>query len=87
MSERRMRKARQAVKKKLIVCVCIGCGCDDQHACLDLFDTPCHWLRRDKRRHVGVCSNCTSYFHLFESGQRGLSLRAQRAVRQRQGKS
>lgn len=31
---------------------CIGCGCDDQHACADVDGTPCSWAAE------GLCSAC-----------------------------
>jgi hypothetical protein len=33
---------------------CIGCGCDDDHAC----DLGCSWLVVDRRASLGVCSEC-----------------------------
>ncbi len=39
--------------------VCIGCGCDDYHACIDLeLHRPCHWLVVDRKIGKGVCSSC-----------------------------
>ena len=38
------------------VSVCIGCGCDDNHACVDELGTPCHWIARVEDR--GICSEC-----------------------------
>lgn len=37
-----------------MVTVCVGCGCDDLHACAG----GCSWLRVDREAGVGVCSNC-----------------------------
>lgn len=34
--------------------VCVGCGCDDWHAC----EGGCEWLRLDRARAIGVCSAC-----------------------------
>lgn len=38
---------------------CIGCGCDDEHACVDGLDDTCWWVRLDRRAGLGVCSACT----------------------------
>lgn len=38
--------------------VCIGCACDDNHACIDGLDEPCHWVRLDRETGLGVCSAC-----------------------------
>ena len=40
------------------VAVCIGCGCNDFHACVDPLNGPCHWLRLDRGNGRGVCSAC-----------------------------
>lgn len=40
---------------------CIGCGCTDTRACLDDNCKPCHWLRVDRERGRGVCSECTEF--------------------------
>lgn len=38
---------------------CIGCGCDDNHACAgDGLDSGCYWVRVDRRAGLGVCSAC-----------------------------
>ena len=36
---------------------CIGCRCDDLHACVS-YNKPCHWLRVDYGIGWGVCSAC-----------------------------
>jgi hypothetical protein len=38
--------------------VCIGCGCDDYHACVDALEQPCSWVRVDHAAGLGVCSAC-----------------------------
>jgi hypothetical protein len=38
--------------------LCIGCGCDDRHACNALFGVGCWWLRFDATEGAGVCSCC-----------------------------
>lgn len=39
---------------------CIGCGCDDDHACIvfgpPFGRQPCMWVRIDRLAGVGVCS-------------------------------
>jgi len=42
--------------------VCIGCGCDDFHAC----EGGCHWLRLDRMAGAGVCSKCESKVQLWD---------------------
>lgn len=42
---------------------CIGCGCDDQHAC----DGGCHWLRVDYDKGVGVCSACDPFREAWDA--------------------
>ena len=38
---------------------CIGCGCtDDQAFCNEETGEPCYWLRVDRQKGVGVCSEC-----------------------------
>lgn len=50
------------------VATCIGCGCDDQHACKGPDDLPCHWLDVDYARGHGVCSLCPDSLDDFRSG-------------------
>ena len=41
------------------IATCIGCGCDDFHACWDDdAGEPCHWLRVNYAAGLGVCSAC-----------------------------
>lgn len=51
--------------------VCIGCGCDDMHACLG----GCSWLRVDYVAHKGVCSQCGHETARWDAGQRHMSAR------------
>ena len=48
-------------------CRCIGCGCDELHACVNAFGEPCGWLRVDHVNGVGVCSQCV---HLVDEWDR-----------------
>lgn len=43
--------------------ICIACGCDEHHACVDISETTvggpnCWWLRFDAAAGVGLCSAC-----------------------------
>lgn len=38
-----------------LVSICVGCGCDDHHACQP---AGCWWLRVDREKGEGVCSQC-----------------------------
>ena len=68
--------------------ICIGCGCDDNHACgPDLFGDACHWLVRSKDLAVGVCSFCPSELARFQRGNESLSKKAFAAVRARKAKA
>lgn len=49
--------------------VCIGCGCDEQHACLDpTTGQGCSWLRADPSDDLGVCSSCPEHVARFDAG-------------------
>ena len=75
---------RQRLEERLVtVCVCIGCGCDDNHACEDLFGDPCSWLEQSTTNRRGVCSNCAAYLRRWQKGERNLSARAKAAVQRR----
>lgn len=59
--------------------ICIGCGCDDEHACTGcgmLEDESCSWLEVDRKRGVGVCSNCPDELALWKKRDRNPSQRA-----------
>jgi len=45
---------------------CIGCGCDDFHACGD----GCYWLRVDYGDAKGVCSECEQHLDASDRGDR-----------------
>lgn len=51
---------------------CIGCGCDDQHAC----DGGCSWFVVDRNAGVGVCSSCPEHRDRFIAGDRSASIDA-----------
>lgn len=46
---------------------CIGCGCDDNHACQPY---GCSWLRVDYAAGVGVCSECRALVAEWDQGRR-----------------
>jgi hypothetical protein len=45
---------------------CIGCGCDDSHACYG----GCYWLRLDREEGLGVCSECPEHLEAWDLGDR-----------------
>jgi hypothetical protein len=42
--------------------ICIGCGCDDEHACTARGGAPCVWIETGDRELAGICSECASLF-------------------------
>lgn len=53
----------------MIPALCIGCGCDDDHAC----EGGCSWLRIDRDDYIGVCSSCSHLEAGWDAGDRELS--------------
>lgn len=50
---------------------CIGCGCDDLHACEDdATGGPCSWLVVDRETGLGVCSACPGDLERWNAGDR-----------------
>lgn len=49
---------------------CIGCGCDDLHACMDAWDEPCSWILTDRKSATGVCSQCRRALKRWAKGDR-----------------
>jgi hypothetical protein len=47
--------------------VCVGCGCDDFHACQP---EGCSWLRVDRKVKIGVCSSCEHLVSVWDRGER-----------------
>lgn len=45
---------------------CIGCGCDDDHAC----PGGCAWLRVDYEEGLGVCSQCPEYEAAWDAARK-----------------
>ncbi len=57
--------------------ICIGCGCDDLHACFDeVAGAPCRWLAVDYAASLGVCSACPEDFGRWQAGDRSISVPA-----------
>lgn len=51
------------------IATCIGCGCDDNHACWDnKAGQPCGWLRIDRETGLGVCSACPEHTDRWDLG-------------------
>lgn len=53
-----------SVAATAIRAACIGCGCDDFHAC----DGGCFWLRVDYAESLGVCSRCPEFEAQWDDG-------------------
>lgn len=64
----------------LNVAVCIGCGCDDNHACRPF---GCAWVCLDRAAKVGVCNRCGSEIERWSQGDRELSRRAALKIHER----
>lgn len=53
------------------VATCIGCGCDDYHACLnEVTELPCGWLHVARSQGLGVCSECPEHVPRWDAGNR-----------------
>jgi hypothetical protein len=49
-------------KKNEPVVQCIGCGCTDYQACInEISGEACFWLRVDRQKGDGVCSECLAH--------------------------
>jgi len=51
---------------------CVGCGCDNLHACL-VQGQPCSWLVADELDLRGVCSGCPADLGRFLLGDREIA--------------
>jgi hypothetical protein len=49
------------------IATCIGCGCDDFHACSP---EGCSWIKVNYASGQGVCSNCENHLARWEMKQR-----------------
>jgi hypothetical protein len=38
--------------------ICIGCGCDELHACDNGLGQGCHWYAQNRETGIGICSVC-----------------------------
>ncbi len=57
------------------VSTCIGCGCDDYHACWDEeAEQPCSWIRLDLDAGLGVCSTCLEHADRWDAGDTTLAV-------------
>lgn len=57
------------------IAYCIGCACDDNHACLDHErGEPCHWVRVDYEEGLGVCSACKDFAADWDAGHRSMKV-------------
>lgn len=55
----------------MTIAICIGCGCDDMHACWDdKAGRPCSWERVDRKAQIGVCSVCKNLAPAWDKGDR-----------------
>lgn len=52
---------------------CIGCGCDDYHACMEKDGEPCCWLVVDYEEGRGVCSCCAEHLDRWVAGDREIA--------------
>lgn len=51
------------------IATCIGCGCDDLHACCDSQSgRPCSWLAVDYSIGKGVCTSCENHIERWKAG-------------------
>jgi hypothetical protein len=54
--------------------ICIGCGCDEDHACMvrerhtHAF-SPCFWLRFEAASRTGVCSACEDLVKVWDAAK------------------
>ncbi len=54
---------------------CIGCGCDDLHACYDEeSDDACHWVCLDADAGLGICSACKDHIDRWDAGDREVAV-------------
>lgn len=57
------------------ISTCIGCGCDDNHACFDeIAGQPCSWIRVDRGAGLGVCSACPDHVERWDKGDQEIAV-------------
>jgi hypothetical protein len=69
--------------KKTPLCQCVGCGCDDDHACQDLLGDACRWLVKSESGRLGVCTQCPGSLGRWNANKRQFSDRAKQAIADR----
>lgn len=52
------------------IATCVGCSCDDNHACRG----GCAWLRVDREHGIGICSNCPELVAEWDAEEQGFGL-------------
>lgn len=60
---------------------CIGCGCDDLHACAGN-DGPCSWIVVDYEVGRGVCSCCEGHLKRWNAGDRSVMMLVARITKE-----
>lgn len=56
-----------------VLATCIGCGCDDNNACIEeTTNSPCYWMRLETAVKKGVCSNCKDHMKRWDDGDRSI---------------
>lgn len=59
----------------MLLATCIGCGCNDLHACFDeVAEGPCSWLVVDYAAGLGVCSACPDELGRWQAGDRSVAV-------------
>lgn len=68
------------------IATCIGCGCNDLHACWDdAAGNPCSWLVVDRASERGVCSCCADHLERWHQGDQEVAVPVHRAAIQERG--
>ena len=60
---------------------CIGCGCDDMHACVG-DQGPCSWIVVDYDISRGVCSCCEPHMERWNAGERSVLMLVAKITRE-----
>ncbi len=63
------------------IATCIGCGCDDLHACQDEHGA-CYWLTVDYDAGRGVCSCCKDHLTRWNNGQRSVLMMVAKIIKE-----
>lgn len=62
------------------IATCIGCGCDDHHACCGN-DGACYWLTVDYAAGIGVCSCCQEQIARWHAGDRSMTMMVAKIIK------